>query len=50
MSPQLLSTSLTSLIQKYNLDISIVELKYLEESKRIDAEYYKQEFLIPRRE
>jgi hypothetical protein len=48
--PQTLSPSLSSIIQKYNLDISIVETKFLEESNRIDAEYYKPEFLIPRRE
>lgn len=47
---QTISPLVASVIQKYNLDISIVETKFLEESNRIDAEYYKPEFLIPRRE
>jgi restriction endonuclease S subunit len=39
-----LSPSLTSLIQKYNLDISIVDLKQVE--WRLDAEFYQPEYLI----
>ena len=41
MTSQTLSSSLTSLIQKYNLDISIVEKEKLGVFQRIDPEFYQ---------
>ena len=45
MSSQLLSPSLTSLIQRYNLDISIVEIKDLWLGNRVDSEHYLKEHI-----
>ncbi len=45
MSSQLLSPALTSLVQKYNLDISVVEVKNLGIGNRIWSEYYQSHLL-----
>lgn len=45
MTSQTLSPSLASLIQKHNLDFSIVEAKDLERTSRIDAEFFQKKYL-----
>lgn len=44
MTTQVLSSSLASLIQKHNLDISIVELQKLWTNIRLDSDFYSQSF------
>lgn len=45
MSWQVISLPLTSIIQKYNLDISIVEIRNLWVWQRLDSDFYKPEHL-----
>ena len=42
---QTLSSSLTSIIQKYNLDISIISVSEIEWLMRVEAEFYNSIFL-----
>lgn len=37
--------SYKDIVQKYDLDVSVVDLQDLEEAQRIDAEYYKPKYL-----